>query len=98
MKMTGIIYRGEPELVDNLYNRYKERLDNNISIDVHADFGNHNTIIGTLSKVKRNKEHTIVYGEVELRLDKYKDSKITDLETRISGEDFVRKFPIQEVK
>lgn len=98
MKMTGIIYTGEPELVDNLYNRYKERLDNNISIDVHADYGNHNTIIGTLSKVKRNKEHTIVYGEVELRLNKYKDSKITDLETRISGEDFVRKFPIQEVK
>ena len=96
MKMTGIIYTGEPELVDNLYNRYKERLDNNISIDVHADFGNHNTIIGTLSKVKRNKEHTIVYGEVELSLDKYKDSKITDLETRIKGEDFVRKFPVEE--
>lgn len=96
MKMTGIIYTGEPELVDNLYNRYRERLDNNINVDVHADFGNHNTIIGTLSKVKRNKEHTIVYGEVELRLDKYKDSKITDLETRISGEDFVRKFPVEE--
>ena len=95
MKMTGIVYTGEPELVDNLYNRYKERLDNNISTDVHADYGNHNTIIGTLSNVKRNKEHTILYGEVELRFDKYKDSKITDLETRISGEDFVRKFPVE---
>lgn len=95
MKLTGIIYKGEPELVDNLYNRYKERLDNGISIDVHADYGDHNTIIGILSNVEVNPEHTIVYGDVELKLDKYKDSKITCIETRINGEDFVRTFPVE---
>ena len=95
MIIEAILYTGETEAVDKLFNRYKERLDNHINIDVHTDYGNHNMIIGTLSKVKRNQEHTILYGEVELHLDKYKDSKITNLETRIKGEDFVRKFPIE---
>lgn len=92
MKITGILAKGDPKIINNLWNRYCERLDSNIIVYVLGE----GKYLGTLKEVNMNPEQTILYGKFSLIVDKYKDFKVTTLETKIDGEPFVRKFSLEE--
>lgn len=91
MRMTGILYKGDKKSVQELYKRYLERIKSEIEISIVGD--NHK-YLGKLIDIKMNDNNTILYGDVELYLDKYEDLKWNYLETRLKDEDFVRRFPI----
>lgn len=95
MKITGVIYKGDKQSVDNLYNRYMERIHNGESIDIISEMDNkgftHN--MGILTNVF--KDGNTLIGEFDLRLDKYINLKPNTIESRLKGEDFVRTFEVQ---
>lgn len=95
MKTTGVIYKGEKQSVDILYDRYMERIRNEESIDIISEMDNkgftHN--MGILTNVF--KDGNTLIGEFELRLDKYINLKPNIIRSRLKGEDFVRTFKVR---
>lgn len=95
MKTTGVIYKGEKQSVDILYDRYMKRIRNEESIDIISEMDNkgftHN--MGILTNVF--KDGNTLIGEFELRLNKYINLKPNIIRSRLKGEDFVRTFKVR---
>lgn len=95
MKMTGIIYTGEPESVLSLYDMYCDRLDREINVSI---IGDNSKYLGAVTEIKMNPQKTILYATLNLNLTKDKQEEWKYIETKIEGEHFIRRFPIKEVK
>lgn len=95
MKMTGILYTGEPNIINNLYQRYCDRLEQDIDVSI---IGSNNTYLGRITEVKMNPENTILYATIDLNLEKNKYKEWKHVESNLKDENFIRRFPIQEVK
>ena len=91
MRMTGIIYTGEPETVLSLYERYCDRLDKEINVSI---IGNNSKYLGVIKEVKMNSQKTTLYAELDLNLHRDKQEEWKYVETKIKGEPFIsRIFP-----
>ena len=78
MIIEAILYTGEPKLVNNLYQRFADRLDKNFGVNVMGG-KDRETVIGHLTSVRMNTEQTQVIGKIKLRLNKYIDYPITKI-------------------
>ena len=95
MRMTGIIYTGEHNTINNLYQRYCDRLEQGIDVSI---IGSNNTYLGRVTVVNMNPENTILYATMDLILEKNKYKEWKHVESNLKDENFIRRFPIQEVK
>lgn len=76
MIIEAILYTGEPKLVNNLYQRFVDRLDKNLGVNAMGG-KDRETVIGHLIGIRMNTEQTQVIGKIKLLLDKYIDYPIT---------------------
>ena len=95
MKMTGIIYTGDTKTVNTLYQRYCDRLEQDMDVSI---IGSNNTYLGRITGVKMNPENTILYATMDLNLEKHKYKEWKYVESNLKDENFIRRFPIPEVK
>ena len=95
MKMTGIIYKGDTKTVNTLYQRYCDRLEQDVNVSI---IGSNNTYLGRITGVKMNPENTILYATMDLNLERNKYKEWKHVESKLEDENFIRRFPIQEVK
>ena len=82
MIIEAILYTGEPKLINNLYQRFADRLDRNLGVNVEGG-KDRETVIGHLITVKMNPEQTQLIGKIKLLLDKYIDYPITKVTSNL---------------
>ena len=95
MKITGIIHTGEPNAINNLYQRYYDRLQQDVDVSV---IGSDNTYLGRITMIKMNPENTILYATMDLNLKKNKYKEWKYVESKLRDENFIRRFSIHKVK